>query len=88
MSIICSTVVVFLFLAGLWFTGANINGPNFHPKFAFGGPNYSLQASHVASHVDRPSRTLLTGSPAQQDAVLLRRMTTKALIICYECITI
>jgi len=27
-----SAVVVFLFLAGLWFTGANMNGPNFHPK--------------------------------------------------------
>jgi len=26
-----SAVVVFLFMAGLWFTGAIINGPNFHP---------------------------------------------------------
>jgi len=29
-----SAVVVFLFLAGLWFTGAIINGPNFLPQFA------------------------------------------------------
>jgi len=36
-------------------------------------------ASHVASHVDWPSRTLLTVRPARQDAVLLRRMTTTAL---------
>jgi len=28
----CSALVVFLFLAGLWFTEAIINGPNFHPK--------------------------------------------------------
>jgi len=26
-----SIIVVFLFLAGLWFTGAIINGPNFPP---------------------------------------------------------
>jgi len=32
LSIDFSAVVVFLFLAGLWFTEAIINGPNFHPK--------------------------------------------------------
>jgi len=40
-----------------------------------GGPNYTLQASHVASHIDRPSRILLTVRPARQDTVLLHRMT-------------
>jgi len=41
----------------------------------------SLQAtaSLVASHVDWPSRTLLTVRPARQDAVLLRHVTTTAL---------
>jgi len=34
--------------------------PQFPPKVDFGSPNYRLQASHVASHVDWPSRTLLT----------------------------
>jgi len=53
--------------------------PKFPPKVDFGGPNYRLQASHVASHVDWPNRTLLTARPARQDAVLLRRMTTTAL---------
>jgi len=39
-----SAVVVFLFLAGLWFIGAIINGPNFHPKLTLGGNyNYKLQ---------------------------------------------
>jgi len=33
-------------------------------------------AALVASHVDWPSRTLLTVRPARQDAVYLRRMTT------------
>jgi len=33
-----SAVVVFLFLAGLWFTEAIINGPNFHPKWTFAAP--------------------------------------------------
>jgi len=51
--------------------------PQFPPKVDFGGPNYRL--SHVASHVDWPSRTLLTVRPARQDAVYLRRMTTTAL---------
>jgi len=74
-----SAVVVFLFEGGQWFTGAIIIGPNFHPKFALGGLNYSLQTSHVAFHVDWPSRTLLAAKPAWQDAVLLRRMTTTAL---------
>jgi len=50
--------------------------PQIPPKVDFGGPNYRLRESHVASHVDWPSRTLLTLRPARQDAVLLRRMTT------------
>jgi len=33
-----SAVVVFLFLAGLWFTGAIINGQNFHPKLTLAAP--------------------------------------------------
>jgi len=33
------------------------------------------------SHVDWPSRTLLTVRPARQDAVYLRRMTTTALAL-------
>jgi len=39
---VISAVVVFLFLAGLSFLGAIINGPNFHPKVDLGGPNYRL----------------------------------------------
>jgi len=54
--------------------------PQFPPKVDFGGPDYRLQASHVASHVDWPSRTLLKVRLAWQDAVLLRRMTTTALV--------
>jgi len=38
-------------------------------KVDFGGRNYRIQASHVASHVDSPSRTLLTVRPARQDGV-------------------
>jgi len=53
--------------------------PQFQPRVAFGGPNYRLQASHVVSQVDWPSRTLLTVRPARQDAVYLRRKTTTAL---------
>jgi len=34
--------------------------PQFPPKVDFGGPNNRLQASHVATHVDWHSRTLLT----------------------------
>jgi len=35
---IASAVVVFLFLVGLWFTGAIINGPNFHPMLTLAAP--------------------------------------------------
>jgi len=64
----CSAVVVFLFVAGLCFTGANVNlyGPNFHPKLAFGGPNYGATASHAIRL-------------ARQHAILLHRMRTTAL---------
>jgi len=72
-----------LILAGLWFTeAAPINGPNFHPKLTLAAPSIgytAATASHVASHVDWPSRTLLTVRAARQDAVYLRRMTTTAL---------
>jgi len=54
--------------------------PQFPPRVDFGGPNYRLQASHIASHVDWPSRTLLTVRLARQDAVLLHRRTTTALV--------
>jgi len=54
--------------------------PQFFPKVDIGGPHHRLQASHVASHVDWPRRTLLTVKPARQDGVLPRRMTTTALI--------
>jgi len=33
-----SAVVVFWFLAGMWFTVAIINGPNFHPKLTLAAP--------------------------------------------------
>jgi len=68
-------VVVFLFLAGLWLRRAIINGPDFHPKFTMAVSTISYRRP-AASHIDRPSRTLLTVRPAWQDAVLLRRMTT------------
>jgi len=61
--------------------GSHYKRPQFPPKVDYGGPNYRLQASHVASHVDWPSRTLLMVRPARQDAVLLRHMTTTALVI-------
>jgi len=62
----------------IWFTGLR---PQFPPKINFGGPKAT--ASHDASHVDRPSRTLLTVRPARQDAVYLRGTTTTALCISY-----
>jgi len=83
-NIICISVVVFLFLAGLWFTGGIINGPNFQPKLTLAAPTIGYSRSLVASHVDWPSRTLLMVRPAQQDAVLLRRMTTTALLISFR----
>jgi len=42
---IISAVVVFLFLAGLWFTEAIINGPNFHPKLTLGAPTTGYSVS-------------------------------------------
>jgi len=39
-----SAVVVFLFLAGLWFTGDNKNGPNVHLQLTLAAPTiYRLQ---------------------------------------------
>jgi len=57
--------------------------PQFPPKVDFGGLSYRLQASHVASHVDWPSSTLLTVRPARQYGVQPRRMTTIELIGCW-----
>jgi len=42
---ISSAVVVFLFLAGLWFTEANINGPNFHPQLTWAAPTIGYSVS-------------------------------------------
>jgi len=44
-----SAVVVFLFLTGLWFTEANINGPNFHPKLTLAAPTIGYSVSCCAS---------------------------------------
>jgi len=44
-----SAVVVFLFLAGLWFTGAIINGPNFHPKLTLAAPTIGYSVSCCVS---------------------------------------
>jgi len=55
---VSSAVAVLLFLAGLWFTRAIINGPNFLPKVDFGGPSYRIQGLML--------RLMLTG---QQDSV-------------------
>jgi len=52
-----AVVVVFLLEAGLWFTGVIINGPNFHPKFAFGGPKYRRWSPGV-SYADGPQAGL------------------------------
>jgi len=40
-----SAVVVFLFLAGLWFTEAIINGPDFHPKLTSAAPTIGYSVS-------------------------------------------
>jgi len=44
-----SAVVVFLFLAGLWFTEANINSPNFHPKLTLAAPTIGYSVSLCVS---------------------------------------
>jgi len=56
-TLLISAVVVFLFLAGLWFTGAIINGPNSHPKLTLAAPTIGYRRI-AASHIDWPSRTL------------------------------
>jgi len=61
-------------------TGAIINGPNFYPKLILEAKTIIGYRRPAASHVDRPSRTLLTDRTALQDVVLLRRMTTTALV--------
>jgi len=45
----CSAVVVFLFLAGLWFTKAIINGSNFHPKLTLAAPTIGYSVSCCVS---------------------------------------
>jgi len=62
----------------LWSTVAIINAPNFHPKFTLAAYTIGYRRPG-ASYVDRPSRTLLRVTPARQDGVLLRCMTTTAL---------
>jgi len=57
--------------------------PQFPPKVDFGAANSRLQASHLAFHVDWPSRTLLTVRPAWQDGVLPRRMTNYSTAYAY-----
>jgi len=47
--LLCSAVVVFLFLAGLWFTEAIINGPNFHPKLTLVAPAIGYSVSCCVS---------------------------------------
>jgi len=42
---VVSVLVVFLFLAGLWFTEAIINGPNFHPKLTLVAPTIGYSVS-------------------------------------------
>jgi len=44
-----SAVVVFLFLAGLKFTGAIINGPNFYPKLPLAAPTIGYSVSCCVS---------------------------------------
>jgi len=44
-----SVVVVFLFLAGLWFTEAIIKGPNFHPKLTLAAPTIGGSVSCCVS---------------------------------------
>jgi len=38
-----SAIVVVLFLAGLWFTGAIIHGPNFHRKLTLVAPTIAYR---------------------------------------------
>jgi len=47
--VLTSAVVIFLFLAGLWFTEAIINGPNFHPKLTLAAPTICYSVSSCVS---------------------------------------
>jgi len=47
--VVGSAVVVFLFLAGLWFTEANINGPSFQPKLTLAAPTIGYSVSWCVS---------------------------------------
>jgi len=52
-----------IFVSGRTLLYSHNNCPQFPPKINFGGPSYRLQASHVAYHVDWPSKTLLMVRP-------------------------
>jgi len=77
---ILNAVVVFFSEAGLWFSGAIINGHYFQLKFVIGSQNYRRWRPAALT---APSRTLLTirPKPAWQDAILLRRILP---IVLYE----
>jgi len=59
MAPVISAVVVFLFLAGLWFTVAIVNGPNFHPKLTLGGLLTVRPARQEAGLLRRMTTTAL-----------------------------
>jgi len=46
---VCSAVVVFLFLVGLWFTEAILNGPNLNPKLNLAAPTIGYSVSFCVS---------------------------------------
>jgi len=66
-TLVCSAVVVFLFLAGLSVYRSHYKRPPFLPKVNFGGPNYRLQRlmlrlmltgpAGLCWQLDRPDRT-------------------------------
>jgi len=69
---VCSSTVVYM---------GHYERPHFPPKVFLAAPTINVgyrnsNRRHAASHVDWPSRILLTVRPARQDAVLLRHMTT------------
>jgi len=51
-----SAVVVFLFLAGLWFTRAIINGANFHLKLIFAPPTIGYMRFMMRLMLTGPAR--------------------------------
>jgi len=72
---VCSSTVVYM---------GHYERPHFPPKVFLAAPTINVgyrnsNRRHAASHVDWPSRILLTVRPARQVAFYLRRMTTTAL---------